>query len=238
MKKNTNKFMILFSSVFLFIGLGLLAGAVFWTYSASMFKKQAVEIPAEIAAIEAYRNSDGDISHQVYVNYEYDGKQYKMVALNSYSSSMYEGKEITLYCDPEHPGKIQEKSLFYMGPIILMIMGIIFTAVGAGMIIGFLRRPLLERKLKKNSMVLYATVTDIKYDTSFTVNGENPFVIYCNWKDEYKDITYRFKSKGIWSDPSFYFPVGGTIPVRVNPKDYSQYMVDVEDMEKRIVDYT
>ena len=54
MKKNTNKFMILFSSVFLFIGLGLLAGAVFWTYSASMFKKQAVEIPAEIAAIEAY----------------------------------------------------------------------------------------------------------------------------------------------------------------------------------------
>ena len=74
MKKNTNKFMILFSSVFLFIGLGLLAGAVFWTYYASMFKKQAVEIPAEIAAIEAYRNSDGDISHQVYVNYEYDGK--------------------------------------------------------------------------------------------------------------------------------------------------------------------
>ena len=68
MKKNTNKFMILFSSVFLFIGLGLLAGAVFWTYSASMFKKQAVEIPAEIAAIEAYRNSDGDISRQVYVN--------------------------------------------------------------------------------------------------------------------------------------------------------------------------
>ena len=187
MKKNTNKFMILLSSVFLFIGLGLLAGAVFWTYYASMFKKQA--------------------------------------------------EEITLYCDPEHPGKIQEKSLFYMGPIILMIMGIIFTGVGASMIIVFLRRPLLERKLKKNSMVLYATVTDIKYDTSFTVNGENPFVIYCNWKDEYKDITYRFKSKGIWSDPSFYFPVGGTIPVRVNPKDYSQYMVDVEAMEKRIVDY-
>ena len=29
-----------------------------------------------------------------------------------------------------------------------------------------------------------------------------------------------------------------SIPVRVNPKDYSQYMVDVEAMEKRIVDYT
>lgn len=238
MKKNTNKFMILLSSVFLLIGLGLLAGAVFWTYYASMFKKQAVEIPAEIAAIEAYRNSDGDISHQVYVNYEYDGKQYKMVALNSYSSSMYEGKEITLYCDPEHPGKIQEKSLFYMGPIILMIMGIIFTAVGAGLIIGFSKRPLMERKLKKNSRTLYATVTDIRLDTSFSVNGENPYVIYCNWKDEYKDLTYRFKSRGVWADPSEYFPVGGTIPVRVNPKDYSQYMVDVEAMEKRIVDYT
>lgn len=230
--------MILFSSVFLCIGLGLLVGATFWMHSASMFKKQAIEIPAEIVAIETYRNSDGDVSHQVYVNYEYGGKQYEMAALNSYSSNMYEGKEITLYCDVEHPGKIQEKSLFYMGPIIFMIMGIIFTAVGAGILIGFLRRPLLERKLKKNSMVLYATVTDIKYDTSFTVNGENPFVIYCNWKDEYQDITYRFKSKGIWSDPSDYFPVGSTIPVRVNPKDYSQYMVDVETMEKRIVDYT
>ena len=230
--------MILFSSVFLCIGLGLLVGATFWMHSASMFKKQAIEIPAEIVAIETYRNSDGDVSHQVYVNYEYGGKQYEMAALNSYSSNMYEGKEITLYCDVEHPGKIQEKSLFYMGPIIFMIMGIIFTVVGAGILIGFLRRPLLERKLKKNSMVLYATVTDIKYDTSFTVNGENPFVIYCNWKDEYQDITYRFKSKGIWSDPSDYFPVGSTIPVRVNPKDYSQYMVDVETMEKRIVDYT
>ena len=238
MTKNINKFMILFSSVFLCIGLGLLVGAAFWMHSASMFKKQAIEIPAEIVAIETYRNSDGDVSHQVYVNYEYGGKQYEMAALNSYSSSMYEGKEITLYCDAEHSGKIQEKSLLYMGPIIFMIMGIIFTTVGAGILIGFLRQPLLERKLKKNSMVLYATVTDIKYDTSFTVNGENPFVIYCNWKDEYQDITYRFKSKGIWSDPSDYFPVGSTIPVRVNPKDYSQYMVDVEAMEKRIVDYT
>lgn len=34
-----------------------------------------------------------------------------MVALNSYSSSMYEGKEITLYCDPEHPGKSRSKGL-------------------------------------------------------------------------------------------------------------------------------
>lgn len=90
----------------------------------------------------------------------------------------------------------------------------------------------------KNGKVLHAVVERIDYDFSYSEYSKNPFVIYCEYRDEYKDITYKFKSDHIWTDPSAIFQPGSYIEVMVDPNDYSNYHVKTEVIEQKIQDYT
>ena len=71
------------------------------------------------------------------------------------------------------------------------------------------------------------------------MNGQNPYVIYCSWKDEYADVLYRFKSDNLWTDPSFLFDSGSEINVYVDGNDFSKYYVDAErGLDQKVVDFT
>ena len=75
--------------------------------------------------------------------------------------------------------------------------------------------------------------------TGYTVNGKNPYIIYCTYKDDYYDRIYRFKSDNLWTDPSLILQSGDDIKVYVDEKDYSCYHVDIESIFKgKIIDYT
>ena len=239
MKKNKiGAFMMLFSGIFLTVGIGLFAGGVYWLVNALNFKGTAEKITGEISRIETHRDSDGDRSHNVYVTYHYGGKLYEDVAISSYSSSMYEGKEITLYCDPEHPGNIREDSLYYFGPIMLIGMGAVFGCVGGGIIIVRLAGVARQKKLKENGRSIYATVEQTVHNRNMSVNGIHPFYLICTYRDEYKDITYRFRSHNLWTNPSTVFPDGSTIEVKVDGDNYSKYYVNTDELDRKIVDYT
>ena len=238
MKKNKiSAFLMLFSGIFLTVGIGLLAGGVFWLVNALNFKATAEKITGEITRIESYLDSDGDMSHSVFVTYHYGGKLYEDVGISSYSSSMYEGKEITLYCDPERPGKIRESSMYFFGPIMLIGMGAIFACVGGGTMIVPLRTSARNKKLRENGSSIYATVEQTVYNTNVSVNGVHPYNLICTYRDDYKDITYRFRSHDLWTDPSSVFPDGSTIEVQVAGDDYSKYYVNTDELDRKIMDY-
>lgn len=237
MKKE--KFTLLFFSIFGIIGLFLLIGGIFWTISGLKFKKNAVSIPAVITDIESYRDSDGDTHHNVYVSYSYEGKQYDDIPLSEYSSSMYIGKEISLLCDPDHPGRVQTNFGIYFGSGMLLFMGTVFFLVGFIPLTCSFTGKTRKKKLLSSGHFLDATVEQVCLNTGYSVNGQNPYVLYCTYRDDYKDITYRFKSENLWTNPDFLFPEGSTVRVYVNPTDYSKYYVDVESaISGRIVDYT
>lgn len=237
-KKKIEKFFYLFPGIFLVIGLGLFAGGIIWLISCFHFRETAIEVPAVITEITRQRDSDGEYYHNVYISYEYNGEYFEDIPINSYSSSMYQGQEVTLYCDPEHPGRVRLSSMFYFGPILLMGMGIIFSIVGGVIFITFVKTAARRKKIKAEGRILYATVEQIVYNESYSVNGSHPYVIYCTYRDDYRDIIYRFKSENLWSDPSVLFPVGSSIEVRVDEKDYSKYYVNAEALEKKFIDYT
>lgn len=237
MKKN--KFPILFFSIFGLVGLGLLIGGICWLISSMKFKEIAVEIPGEIVGIETYRDSDGDTHHRVFVDYSYNGIDYDGVQLGFYSSNMYEGKEITLLCDPENPGHIESSSGFAFGAGILLFMGLIFFLVGFIPIIISIKNNAKKKNLLATGQILHATVESIDYNTSYSVNGRHPFILYCTYYDQYKDVTYRFKSENLWTDPEPVLPPGSYVNVLVDASDYSKYHVDVDSaVNGRIVDYT
>lgn len=237
MKKN--RFVYVLFSIFAIAGIGLLIGAICAGIYFSNFKSQAVKITAEITDIRKYYDIDNELEHRAYVSYSYDGEEYENVPLNSYSSSMYEGEKIELLCDPEHPGRIMTSSLGIILPAVLGGMGIIFALVGIIPLIVMRRKKKKQKELLEKGTVIYATVDSIQMNTSYSVNGRHPYVIYCSYKDIYKDVTYQYKSENLWTDPTGVLPPGSTVGVYVMPNDYSRYYVDAQRvLEQKIVDYT
>ena len=237
MKKD--RFLTIFFIIFTVIGIGLLIGAVWLFVSGSRFRKTAVHITGEIVDIMSRYDNDGDVHHEVFVTYTFEGRTYERVQLTQYDSSMYVGKSISLLCDPENPGRVRTESGFLIVTITLTVMGIAFSCVGIIPMIFAAKKKQKRKHLLANGRVLHATVERVDWNTSIAVNGQNPYVIYCSWKDEYADVLYRFKSDNLWTDPSFLFDSGSEINVYVDGNDFSKYYVDAErGLDQKVVDFT
>lgn len=84
-----------------------------------------------------------------------------------------------------------------------------------------------------------ATVEGIRWDTSLTVMGRHPYVILCAYHDVSNNVTYHFKSEGLWTNPDEVFPIGSSIEVMVDVNNYKNYYVKAQEkMSGKIVDYT
>lgn len=242
MKKN-NVATIIFS-IFTAVGIVFILAAAFIWGNEMQFRRSAVEVTGEIVDIVTgyeYRNSSRDrrISHEVYVTYTFEGETYERVRLNEYSSSMYKGKSITLLCDPKNPGRVKTEFGAYLALFLVGGIGILFSCIGIIPLIIFHRKKVQKKRLLANGRVLHATVERIDINRALSVNGQNPYVIYCTWKDEYTDVLYRFKSENLWTDPGHVFNEGSEIAVYVDGKDYSKYYVDAErELAQRVVDFT
>lgn len=237
MKKNN--FFIIFYGIFGLVGIVLILSGIIVFKKNTEFKENAEEIVGEITRIEKSYDSDGDAHHDVYVTYTYNGNEYDDVLIDFYSSGMFEGKEIALLCDPRSPKRVHSKTSINTVGGVVLFAGSIFALIGVVPVINTVRKAFRSRKLRKSGTVLYATVESIDYNRNYTVNGKHPFIIYCTYKDEYKDILYRFKSDNLWTDPSSVFYVGGYIEVMVDPNDYSKYYVKAEEVvDRKVADYT
>lgn len=127
----------------------------------------------------------------------------------------------------------------WMFDLIPIFIGSTFILVGGIPIVRAFIGDNKKKKLLQKGKVLLATVENVDWNTSYSVNGRNPYVIYCYYKDEYKDIIYRFKSENLWTDPFNTFPPGSEIEVYVDENDYSNYYVNPEKVGgQKIIDYT
>ncbi len=239
MKKKGNFITNILFGIFLAVGIILLISGIVALVSNANFVKSAEEVTAQISNIDTYRDSDDELHHMVYVDFTYGGKIYTDVRLNFYSSSMYVGKNITILCDSTNPQNIRSKSGSYIAGILLIFMGVIFSLIGVVPILVTVRKSLRKKNVIASGRQLYATVEQIAFNTSYTVNGRHPYIIYCTYKDEYRDIIYRFKSENLWTNPNLVLKEGDSIRIYVDEKDYSNYHVDAESVfNGKVVDYT
>ena len=85
-RKKVNGIYRIFISVFMAVGTVLIAAGLIWLFSCIRFAKTAVEIPGIISEISRHRDSDGDYHYNVDVSYQYEGKSYENIPVNSYSN--------------------------------------------------------------------------------------------------------------------------------------------------------
>ena len=236
-RKNSFTFVVLIFLIFGLIGVGLIIGGFVYMSSSLRFQSIAVEVSGTITNITTRVDSDGDTHHSVLVSYSYGGRDFNNVHLSFYSSSMYEGKVIPLLVDPGNPGHMTSKSGDTFGYMMLLGMGLIFSLVGFIPLGGMLASSQRDKKLVENGKLLQATVERIDLNHSVTYNGRHPYLIFCTYWDAYQDVTYRFKSKNLMQEPGC--APGDPIKVYVNPKDYSKYIVYVEEaVNPKVIDYT
>lgn len=239
MKQKRNSFMVLFCGIFLVVGAIFSAVGITMALADSGFRERAEEITAEITGISSYRGSDGDRRHNVYVTYQYDGRIYEDIELNFYRSGMYEGQEISLLCDPENPGHVKSPGGMLLLEMVFLLIGILFMGIALVFIAVSRNKARRRKKILSSGKRLCAIVEQIAVNTSYVMNGRNPYQIYCYYRDEYKDVIYRFKSEDLWINPNVVLQPGDTIDVYVDGENYSRYHVDAESiLDKRVKDYT
>lgn len=215
--------------LFLIIGVIFSCIGIIWLCHSFKVSKSTLETKGVISRIEAYRDKDGDLNHVAYVIYEAEGQVFEDVPLNFYSSSMNRGDAITVYYLPDNPGKPYSKGSMWFGPAIFSGLGIIFVIIGlCGVIAGILHGTKIKQ-LKESGISLSATVEEISMNLNYKMNGSHPYIISCSYTDDYSGVTYHFKSGNLWENPGNRYPVGSTVKVLVNPKDYGLYYVDVEN---------
>ena len=164
-------FSYIFCGIFGIVGVILIIISICLTASGMKFEETAVDITGTIAFIDSYRDSDGDRHYQVYVDYVYEGREFTEVRLNTYTSSMYEGKEIALKIDPENPGKVKTPHSNMIAGIILAVMGLVFALIGIiPTVLGF-KKAAKKKKLLQQGRYIYAVVERVDLNYNYTVNG-------------------------------------------------------------------
>ena len=219
------KVMTAIFSVFAVIGIVMIIGSFVLLHTMNRFEQNAYEVDGVITDIE--------------IRYGSDGEEFEDRRISSYSSDMYVGKEITLMYNPNYPDRLEVKGTKYWLFATLCGMGLVFLVVGGVYPIIMLVKSIRKKNLLRNGMALNATVEGIRWDTSLTVMGRHPYVILCAYHDVSNNVTYHFKSEGLWTNPDEVFPIGSSIEVMVDVNNYKNYYVKAQEkMSGKIVDYT
>ncbi|MBQ3544837.1 MAG: DUF3592 domain-containing protein [Lachnospiraceae bacterium] len=232
---------IILGSIFLLIGIGqIVMGFFFLKFGEKT--DDYVKIKAVISEIVVDRDSDGDTDYEVFVDYTYDGVTYGKKPFNMYSSSMYEGKEIDILCDPDNPEKITYEGSHMLPSIILFILGGVFSLVAIILLIVMAcvskNSKDGKKKLEKKGVRVSATVEEVRVDEQASANGNIAYRIICVYNDEVDNIMYRYKSDVLFDDPSGFYYKGASIDVLINPEDPGDYHVIVEHMQTtKVVDF-
>lgn len=114
----------------------------------------------------------------------------------------------------------------------LLFFGIIILAVIL-LIIKYAVVPSFEnrkrRRLDEAHMLIIPQKQVVRVDVNQTINGYNPYVIDCYYTDQQTGREFVFISPPFMRDPTPYLS-GIQLGVFVDPQDYSNYYVDVSQL--------
>lgn len=205
----------------IFIIVTICVGVIFHGKKERMVLNEAV-----ITQIITEKHSD-DTSHYVYVDYEYEDRLYEHRYLGYYSSSMYEGKYIEIYVDPQDPNEIMGK---YSAIILLVVfgtMGGVFTFIGSIGVGYAIAKKRMYKRLFREGRRIYGTIEQIEKDINVSVNRRHPYFAQVAVRDDYTGETKYYRSDDFWDDVAENINIGDTAVIYVDQDDNRKYFVDI-----------
>lgn len=229
--KKANKGLRIFASIIAVLGIVFLAMGIFYINRDRAFYSTAVRIKADVVEsnVREERKGEDDITFaDVYIDYEYGGKEYKHIEVLKDSQEIYEvGEKLIVYVDPKEPtvalikGWVNTRSGYKIAGIILLLIAAPLYALDIWLVC---RR----NKLKKHGYRVSAEITDVYQTNNIELLGKRPWVISCKVEAPMENRTYTFESGAAWNDLTKYFSEGETIEVAVDPYNWKKYYVDLD----------
>lgn len=228
-----NKAVKIVMSIFLIVGIIFVALGFFIWNDTKNFMKNAIKTEATITRINERYHGDGDSDYDVYVSYFVDGNSYNE-ELNTYNSSMREGKKITIYYNPDNPKEIMSSDSSII-VIIFLIIGGVFVLIPLIWFIINLKNKKKRKRIIGYGCLIDANIVSVIQNTRVRVNGVSPFVIKASAVGP-DGTTYEFTSDNLYDDTPNLIASNNIqkIQVYVNPSNYKEYVMDTESLNKYI----
>jgi hypothetical protein len=112
-----------------------------------------------------------------------------------------------------------------IGPLVFTIIGLIFSAIGGGILYYQAKQKAKRELLLRTGRKLTAVITSVYYNESISMNNRHPVVVECT--AELSGQKQNFKSHNVWG--STQFSVGQEVAVFVDTRDHANYWVEVGD---------
>jgi hypothetical protein len=123
--------------IFLIVGVGLLLGFYFAFSRTRRFLASAQEARAEVIGIKQSSGGSRDRVYYPVLRYRTQQGATKEVvsSVGSNPPRYKEGDSVVVLYDPAQPGDVRIHSFFnvWMGPLVLGLLGVIMSLVGAGL---------------------------------------------------------------------------------------------------------
>ncbi|BED93062.1 MAG: DUF3592 domain-containing protein [Candidatus Paraimprobicoccus trichonymphae] len=195
-------------------------------YEEFNFKKSAKEVIAMISNIEIHKNDNHKNIYTVYFEYTINDKKYES-KINFYDSSMYVGKNLLIYYNPDNPNNILVPSrVFY---IFIISFGLILSCVSVCLLYINMRQKYQIKSLKKFPPIISEFIKVNMNNHS----KELEYYIVCRWVDPFSEIQHFFKSETIRQNPEIIIDKLGitSFPVYIDLKNPETYYLSLEKIE-------
>lgn len=229
MKKNDTIIYIILG-IFAFLGILSIILGVSTLISSGASKTSREQITAEISTISQQKNSEGELSYFVLVDYKFDGVEYKDVSLGVYTASMHEGKQIDILVNPKEPTDIKIVAQDTIDGVGGIFMGVIFALVGIVPLIFMYKGKQRIKNLIETGYYIYAVVDRLEKNYGYSRNRQHPYMAYCTHENEETGKKYKFQSPPMWKNPDPVIQVGTRLKVYVERNNYANYYVDVDSL--------
>jgi hypothetical protein len=227
------KILKIVSGVFSTVGIALLLTSFFVFFNTTSFIRRAVEADGRVTDLERSRSSSSSGSSTTYrpvVQFTTaTGKQIEFVSsVGSSPPSHRVGEAVRVLYNPADPQSARIKSFFqlWFGFLIVFVLGLVFTAVGLGMIVVRRRGRQRAEWLRQHGRRMKTAFKGVELNQSLRVNGRSPYQIVSQSSDAASNTVRLFQSENIWFDPSEYIK-GQAIDVLVDPNDPKKYLMDI-----------
>lgn len=220
--------------IFAIVGALIIFGGFKLQESNTKFLEIAQIANAEITDIDIYHDSDGDSHHTVFVEFDVDNREYSGT-LGQYDSSMYVGKEVTVYYDPQNPNHFKGSSSKYSGYLLSGFGGIFFLVGIIPLGLG-IKKSSNSKKLKETGTLIEAQIDNVYLNTNYRVNGRHPYRLSAHAQLPNSEKIYTFESENVWGNLQAVIDTHQIEKVNVyvdldNPK---KYCVDLEEIKSYI----
>jgi hypothetical protein len=223
------------SAVFSTAGIGMLVASFFVFSNTTSFIGRAVEANGKVTDLERSRSSNSSTTYRPVVEFTTaTGKRIEFVSsVGSSPPSHRVGEAVKVLYNPADPQSARIKSFFqlWFGFLMVFVLGLVFAAVGLGMIFVRARGRKRADWLRLHGRRMKTAFKGVQLNQSLRVNGRSPYQIVSQSSDPGSNTVRLYQSENIWFDPSDHIKEQA-IDVLVDPNDPKKYVMDIGFLPK------